>query len=309
MNLREASEAEQEARDVATYEAWGSSLSLEQWRIRERRLRSHPWSREAMKGWLWCGAQGEVLASCETFQMASLLDGVRSGSFGVASVYTEPSLRRRGYASSMLRALVERIRRTSPRAHAVFLFSDAGAAIYQRVGFVPRPGVDWVLPPIDAEPSTGVDQLIREEGLAAALSSLPPPRDAYAVAPSAAQLDWHIERERIYARALGRLRPPAVGARAGDAVALWAGVLRSEELVVLLARGQGAELARVLGAAQRCAGTAGLKRVRIWDTPELPLSAVPGIQRTEREGALPMIQPLASFPASAWRTIPRALWV
>ena len=65
----------------------------------------------------------------------------------------------------------------------------------------------------------------------------------------------------------------------------------------------------MLGAAQRCAGTAGLKRVRIWDTPDVPFGTVPGIQRVEREGSLPMIHPLASFPASAWRTIPRALWV
>lgn len=308
MILREASEAEQEARDVATYEAWGSSLSLEQWRIRERRLRSHPWAREAMRSWLWCGAQGEVLASCETFRVASLLDGARGDSFGIASVFTEPPLRKRGHASAMLEALTGRVRSETPRAHALFLFSDAGAAIYQRVGYQARPGFDWVLPPIDQDPSAGVT-LIREDGLSGALTTWPPSRDAYAVVPTASQLDWHVERERIYARALGRLRPPATGARSGDAVALWAGVLRSEELVVLLAHGSGEGLARVLGAAQRCAGTAGLKRVRIWDTPDVPFGTVPGLRRVERDGALAMIHPLAPFPASAWRTIPRALWV
>ena len=57
-----------------------------------------------MTTWLYVD-EGQVLSSCETFRMDSFLDGVRGSSFGVASVYTEPALRGRGYAGEMMQVL------------------------------------------------------------------------------------------------------------------------------------------------------------------------------------------------------------
>jgi GNAT superfamily N-acetyltransferase len=305
--LVRATDAQKAARDRVCHDAWGAKLSVEQFLVREERLRGHAWARENMTTWL-LEDDGVVLASCETFRMESRLDGEAGHSHGVASVFTEPALRGRGYASTMMSAVVGAVRAGDRGAHAIHLYSDVGAPIYERSGFVARPAFDWVAGPLEGDPLALVDALLDE----AAATVPEAPREPFVVWPTAAQLDWHLERERAYAALLSRPRPRACGARAGSSVIRWVGDLRGDRLLVMLldAAEPSARVA-LLEAARRVAHEAGLAGVSVWED-EASASLFPGepMRRAPREGSLPMILPLASgLSPEAFRCVPRALWV
>jgi GNAT superfamily N-acetyltransferase len=317
VNLVLATEQQKRLRDPLAWEEWGAALTPEQFAVRERRLRSHPWARKAMATWLLADDEGNALSSCETFRMRSLLragDVESQGwTFAVASVLTEPRLRGRGFASRMMRLLVERLAREDS-AHASILFSDVGAQIYEQSGgFVALPAIDRVFEPSEGGSETPVDALLGDGDVEGELARVAAPCDAFVVWPEAGQLDWHLERERAYAALLERPRPEACGARAGEGRIFWAGDFKNDRLVVLLLAAQSPEEAgALLEAAQRTAGRARLREVRLWDyRGAVDWSRVRDPGRLEpRAGALPMIAPLrADISPDSLRLVPRALWV
>ena len=316
MQLIEATEQQTRERDPVAWAEWGARLGLEQFLEREERLRAHPWSRQGMKTWLWCGSGGEVLSSCESFRMRSFLgppqrreEGV---TFGVASVVTEPRLRGHGYASGMIKALVARLR-AEPGAHASLLYSDVGASLYERAGYVARPAPDRIFSPMAGEPAASVDALIAERDLAAALENTPVPEDDFVVWPTAVQLDWHLERERIYASLLHEPRSGSCGARAGESTAFWAADLKNRVLrILLLSTRTQAEGVSLMRAARRVAHATGLREVRLCEQP-VPFrwpDSEEGGELGERVGELPMLAALdPRVRPEAWNLAPRALWV
>jgi GNAT superfamily N-acetyltransferase len=322
VRLREAGAEAQGARDRATFEAWGPPLTLEGYLARERRLRAHRWAQGAMQTWFLEGARGEVLASCETFRVEARAGADVGAAWEVASVYTEPHLRGRGHAGRLMALLLERLRGEEGRPLAVVLFSDVGPELYARAGFVGRPAVDLVLPPLPSPPGlhggpgAGVDALVAEADVGGALARMRPLPGPVVLCPSEAQVDWHLERERVYCEQLGRPRPVAWGARAGASRALWAAAPKSGRLNVLrLDAHREEEAAALLACAQRVAHGAGLQEVRLWVEGGWAglgalEGAVPGARRVAREDSLPMLAPLAAgVDPGGWECIPRALWV
>ena len=310
MELTGAAEEEKVARDRLTHAPWGSPLDMDSWLRREARLRAHPWSRAAMRTWFLRGEGGEVLSSCETFTMKSTAGSAAGTTYGVASVFTEDRLRGRGHASELLRRVHARVAAEDPLAQAFILFSEVGAGIYERAGYAARPewDEDLVFPPSRAT-GPGAAEVAPEEELARVLACAPrlPPR-GFVVWPSAEQLDWHRERERIYAEALGRPRAPGCGARHRDGVALWTGNLRSNRLYLLLLRADTPEAAAALvESARRAAAAAGLGAVHLWKQA-MPEAA--GGRLVPRDQSLPMLHPLKpEARAEDWTFIPRALWI
>jgi hypothetical protein len=125
--------------------------------------------------------------------------------------------------------------------------------------------------------------------------------------PSAAQLDWHFERSRLYARYLSRTSVRHQGARTSQAAAWWTANYKGDELLVLWLDAADAAAAQpILAAAQAQALSAGLKRVRLWET--ISLDELPGAQRVPRDGALPMVASLGAH-VTDWCRVERALWV
>lgn len=315
MELTEATEEEKVARDRLLHAPWGAPLSLDAWLRRERRLRAHPWSRAGMRTWFLRGEGGEVLSSCETFAMTSTASSEAGTTWGVASVFTEDRLRGRGHATQLLRRVHTRLSAEDRLAQAFILFSEVGAGIYERAGYAARRewDEDLVFPPSPAT-GPGAAELAPEEELSRVLACAPPlPRRGFVVWPPAEQLDWHRERERIYAEALGRPRAPGCGARHRDGVAVWAGNLRSNRLYLLLLRAGTAEAASALiESARRAAAAAGLGAVHLWKCP-LPEGWSPSSasgRLVPRDQALPMIHPLKpEVRAEDWTFIPRALWI
>lgn len=309
MRLVVADEERKRERDRLTWEAWGQRLDRAAFEVREIRLRAHPWCREAMTTWLWTDEAGAVLSSCETFRMRSFLRGEEGSSFGIASVFTEERLRGRGHALAMIRAVAEEVRAREPGSHALLLFSEVGATLYGRLGFAPRFCHDRHLA-AGAEAPAGA-RFLGEGEIATLLERFRRPASPFLVWPSFLQIDWHLERERIYAELLGRRRPFAAGCEVAGARAIWAADCKNDRLAVLLAEAPDAPAAAaLLQAARHVAGEAGLATVLVWETPSLPLPAEAGRRVPRDDDALPMLLPLApSLRPDAWREIPRALWV
>jgi GNAT superfamily N-acetyltransferase len=320
MHLVAATEEQMAERDALTYSEWGKLLSPEEYAARERRLRAHPWSRSDMRTWLLCGEDGGVLASCETFRTGSFLrtgEGslVPGDSFAIASVFTEERLRGHGYATRLMDLLAAELER-QPRAQAALLFSDVGPRLYARSGYRALPAWDWHLSPSPGEPAGPVDSLLREDGLGTGLARLRHPEAPFFFWPSPAQLDWHLERGRIYLPHLGCSPPASAGARAGSSTILWGLVGRSPELTVLMFDARStSEAWALLEAARREASRSGLSRVVLWEEPShapfLALLKGGSSTRVARDGSLPMVRPLRPGlpPVSPLLPAPRGLWV
>lgn len=311
---------ERHAIDRLTHEAWGQRLTEEEFAKREVRLRSQRWAREAMTTWVLRGEGGRPVASCETLRMESFLEdparpGVRSlgSTYAVASVFVPPELRGRGYATEMMKHLVERLRREDPAAHASILYSDVGEELYRRAGYVARPAWDRVFEPDDGRPAQGVFRLLTESKLEQAFAKMYLPQDRFVVWPTFAQLDWHLERERIYRELLERPKPRFRGAIAGMSTIVWTADWKNDRLNVLLIEALTArDTEALLLCARRVANELELREVRMWDFPlgfELPDDAAGG-RRVPREGAVPMICPLTEgLRPEDWNTILLAEWV
>ncbi len=313
-----ATDTQKAERDLLTFSAWGPPLTPEAYAGRERRLRAHPWAAAEMKTWLLCAEDGAVLASCETFRTDSFLraaDGslVPGDSFSIASVFTEERLRGQGHATRLMDLLAAELARASPRVHAALLYSDVGAALYARSGYRALPAWDWRLSPTPGEPGERVERLLQETDVAEALARMRRPDAPYLPWPSALQVDWQLERERIYCEELARPRPQAHGATVGPSTALWAATPKDGELKVLMLDARSAQDAEaLLEAARRVAHRVGAQRVVVWEEPATAplLARIPGASRVAREGSLPMVRPLREgLPPLDAVPVPRALWV
>ena len=309
MQLVQADPEASRERSRATHEAWGGQLPVDTYVALETRLRGQPWAEEAMRVWLLCADGGEVLASCESYRMPSRIGPEPGHSYGIASVYTEPEKRRKGHAAALLAALGARLARTG---QAMVLYSDVPLCIYQKVGFAPRPALHLAFTALPGDPGQGVDALVPETRAARVLDLIPPPPDSFAILPVPAQIDWHLERERIFAELLGRPRPPAQGARLGDAAILWSADHRDRQLTVLLLHApERAQAEALVTCARRAAHAAGLARAVLWNPPrDFPLAGAQLEDRLERLDSVPMIRPLdPRLRAEDWNWIPRALWM
>jgi GNAT superfamily N-acetyltransferase len=292
-----ASESEQQARDLLTCEVWGTGLSAEQFKERELRLRGHRWAKNTLTSWLWKNADGAVLASCETFSDEAQIGSRRGTVAMIASVFTEPALRKRGYAEQMLKVVIAK-HRADQNCLALALFSEIGTTYYQRLGFWPVPAFDTFFDPRADAPQV--------EWLETPLPSPKhPPADQHTLrlSLSSDRLDWHLERERIYGAALGKKTLKHHGARVGDSTITWTAYWKTNELQVLsLDLRDAAHLAPLIHAASHAAHLAELPCVRIWETLALNSG-----RRVERTDEVAMFLPLAPG-IQAWTMVERGLW-
>jgi GNAT superfamily N-acetyltransferase len=309
-----ATEAQKAARDPLTAEAWGTGLSADGYLRREQQLRALAVPRLGMRTWLLVDGIDRILSSCETFTFPSVLrpgEGESWGqSYGVASVFTEGALRRKGHATRMLDLLCQALREERA-AHAVVLYSDVGAALYARSGFVARPAFDWRWPPA-ASGAESDAVLFSEDALSWRWAARPVSPGRFVLHPTADSFDWFLERERIYCRELDRPRPRACGAAVGDSLALFYAQPKDSRLWVHWLDAADAKSSRALvNAARVVARDAGLSEVRLWEDPDVPSpEGLEGGVREKRSGSTPMVRPLdARIRPLDWRRIPRALWV
>ena len=304
-----ATPAQARALDFSTHAAWPCGLALEDHVEKEVRLRQGPWPRATLSAWSLHDTDDparRALASCEVYAVPVEARGRQGRALAFASVFVEPVLRGHGYASRLLERLHADLG-AAPDIAACVLFSDVGAAIYERLGYTALPAFDRLYPPQRAHTlPEGVLPVSESQVRALPLC---PPTGAFALTPSHDQLDWHLDRSRLRAEYLGLPRPARCGAAlASDPRQHIVWVDEEGELLVLSLVADTPEAARALvTAAQDTAARAVLSGVRAWETPGV---VWPAGERVARDGCLPMIRPVwAGVEPAEWAWVPRALWV
>jgi predicted N-acetyltransferase YhbS len=305
LELRLATPEESRSRDALNFTAWGApQLSREQYLRREEFLRGTAWAGANLRSWVLV-SDGEVVASCETYRMRSRAWGKDGVAQGVASVFVEDRLRRRGYAERMMRLLVERLR--SEGAQASILFSEVGVTLYGRCGYLARPTTTRAWP---AERATPRVQVLDSLALPVLLEEADRRALRFRIRASLEQLDWHFARAEYYRKVLGGLEPRARALRVGAAWAILCPNLRSRRLTLLeLEPGSVTENMAVVEAAADEAARLDLEEVTVIENEFNAASLPPGVRRECDEG-VPMILPLApGLRAEEWRDVVRGVWV
>jgi hypothetical protein len=303
--LKKASFEEAVARGKATHAEWGSPLSPEQFLERERAHKSQAWAKENLASWALIDESGRCLSSCESFRVESDFRGQKGLTFGIGSVFTGPSLRGRGYARIMLEQLERELAARERGLQAFYLFSDIDTNYYTKLGYEAVPAWDHIYPAQSGDPLEGVTPLE-----VSAAYELAQPRSPFLLRASPGFLDWHFERSRVVSRLLARPYPSIQAIWAGRSTMIWHVNYKYDELTSLVFESDNiAEAELLVRAAQRTAGSLGVKNFRAWEErANFPWPS--GGKREARDGAIPMLKPVApGLSALDWAWVSRAVWI
>ncbi|CAG8614265.1 9302_t:CDS:2 [Cetraspora pellucida] len=133
-----------------SYIEWGyPQLTIDQYLKRESVLSNDVYNSENFKVWILISTkdaddasninESTILSACETFKRKALIT-LSPGQvqevtcYSIASVFTPPQYRRKGYASTMMKLLSDKLR-FEFKAPFSFLYSDIGTDFYGRFGW------------------------------------------------------------------------------------------------------------------------------------------------------------------------------
>jgi predicted N-acetyltransferase YhbS len=102
---------------------------------------------------------GRLVASAKRYLLDVRLDGQPVKALGIGAVFTPPAMRGRGLAQRLLHAMMEQARREG--CGLALLFSEIGAAFYERLGFTVVPIAEADL---TVEPSRGAPAMLVRSG-------------------------------------------------------------------------------------------------------------------------------------------------
>lgn len=267
---------------------WGGGLDAEGFQTFQRRLADAPEVRGRYRvlGWF---EEGLLLAAMKAYALQAVCAGQRLEVLGVGAVFTEPALRRHGYAAAMLRAA---LRDAAGRgARAAVLFSDIPAHYYEQLGFRRLQSLECrvdvkALPRLSGgvRPATAGD----EDAMTALFASARPAGSRFSFVRDGWTLRFQLRRLRELARARG-VGEPEWGLVTRDGAA--AAMLRfGRDAVDLLDAAWTTAAARdlLLGGLRDCLQRTGRTRLHLW-----PAAQLRGLfAERERAGAVAMIAPL-----------------
>ncbi|KIW34035.1 uncharacterized protein PV07_00837 [Cladophialophora immunda] len=247
-------------------EEWQGPLTLDQYLEREVILQAVDLTRDGrITGWILTSdalppnpdGSRPILACCESLLVQAYVakDGVvdRTQAHGIASVYTRPEYRGKGYAGRMMAELGSRLEswQTAPGATNLFsvLYSDIGQKFYARFGWKVFPSNHIHLAPMDqgayASASSmfpAVEDLTTEdlkhiptaeylEHRLHAISEAIPGINHIAIRPDVEHFEWHFAREEFQTKVLNKGFPQIKGAihRATGLALIWCRVYAAKE--------------------------------------------------------------------------------
>ncbi|CAG8635713.1 1722_t:CDS:2 [Dentiscutata heterogama] len=137
-----------------SYVEWGyPQLTIDQYLKREFILSNSVYNSEIFKVWILVSTkdandtskinESAILSACETFKRKALIT-LSSGQvqeatgYSIASVFTPPQYRHKGYGSTMMKLLSDKLR-FDFKAEFSFLYSDIGTEFYGRFGWKAYP--------------------------------------------------------------------------------------------------------------------------------------------------------------------------
>ena len=227
---------------------WRGPLTMEQYLDREESLKKQDLTKDGhLTAWILTSTalpknmdgSRPILAACESMLKHAYI--ARDGQLhkvlahGVASVYTRPEYRGKGYAGRMMNELGKALRswQHDPREeHFSVLFSDIGSQYYPRFGWKVFPSTHILLKPLSIAISKKIKAALSlpevEDIRAKDLPSLPtvshvehelrskskanPAVSHLAIRPDLEHLGWHHAREDVQCRILGDPYPAIKGA-------------------------------------------------------------------------------------------------
>ncbi|KAK3307375.1 uncharacterized protein B0T15DRAFT_393255 [Chaetomium strumarium] len=232
-----------------TYPKWGPALTEEDYLTREDYLTTVPLARDGgITHWVLTVSnlppdQRPILSSCESLRKRAVYvpkDGgggsrkvVEGVAHGIASVFTDPAFRGRGYASRMMKELGQRLKGWQvavEKSRSLFsvLYSDIGKQFYAKHGWSPfesshvayKPAVaadvrEHLARPIgyhDLAELCAVDERL----LRAELAARPAGKPHVAILPELDTMLWHLFREDFMTKAIFGRTPAIRGAVAGE---------------------------------------------------------------------------------------------
>lgn len=136
-----------------TFPIWHEGLSREAYgRWNSLQLRT-PWGRERLQRVAWVDGD-RLLASAKRYLFDAVLDGQTVSVLGIGAVQTPAVERGHGHAAALVAAMLARA--AADGAAVAVLFSEIGAAYYERLGFcrVPRRTVSLAVIPGQGAPAT-----------------------------------------------------------------------------------------------------------------------------------------------------------
>lgn len=248
LSLEVATPEELRAQQEVNSSEWKGALSLEAYLRREDFLLQQNLTKDGgLTPWMLVynpqdGSQRYVLAGCESIKKKALV--ARDGkvedciAHGVASVFSQPKHRGRGYAGRMMSEVGKKLREWQREGGQdvafSILYSDIGKSFYKARGWEPFPSAHIALPGNASADAAGFpavkelqtehlpelcefdEQLLRQR-LARASK---PGRKAVALVPDVATLQWHQAREEFVANELrgggGGVLSGGQGAMVGD---------------------------------------------------------------------------------------------
>ncbi|KAL9029779.1 MAG: hypothetical protein Q9196_002021 [Gyalolechia fulgens] len=230
-------------------QAWADALSLPQYLEESAYLTTVPLARYgAMTNWILTDKtlppdQRPIICSCETFRKRAFISDV-DGSLaeniihGVASVFCNPDLRRRGYGSRLMKELATILRNFQAEIMEPIgsvLYSDIGKKYYADLGWHPFP----INTHIELDPSTSSDRIrvtrlrsddlerlcsqdedmIRKEMSSPSSTS----KTRMMLVPDLDHMLWHHQKEDFVCKKLFGKQPHIKGALVGQAgYRMWA---------------------------------------------------------------------------------------
>jgi predicted N-acetyltransferase YhbS len=176
---------------------WGAGLEFIDYLGLWQEISALPWSRSHARFLVWLNDEGSVLSSMKLYRPLLRAAGRTARAGVLGAIFTPASLRGRGYASEMVRAVIEQCRgRGEP---LVLLFSDIGTAYYRTFGFCPLPAEEqWgALPRSAPELFEGWSlRPFAQDDMAAVYRAHDDFVDRMALAMVRDEGHWHFVRER-----------------------------------------------------------------------------------------------------------------
>lgn len=119
-----------------THELWGRDVTFEAYVARTAAFAKSPYGRKHFSTHALT-LDGEILASFKRYEREAFERGTALHAMGIGAVFTEESLRGRGYATAMLAMALDEARKAG--IDFAYLYSDIRPKFYEEIGFVELP--------------------------------------------------------------------------------------------------------------------------------------------------------------------------